>query len=206
MSFDVTSTEAATLLVLMAEARAVENSELATLGPSLSKSARDKLVDMGLVELVKTDRVVTLELTDKGWKYCGDLLGAEPPTRSTGSDRALFTVLSGLRRWLDRSDIRLSEIFSPRVEDRGPDGLESRVRSAYQRLAREPGSAVRLVRLRQELRDVPRSELDDALVRLRRAPDVSLIPEENQKTLTDEDRSAAVTVGNQHNHLLAIEQ
>lgn len=212
MSFDVTTTEAATLLVLMAEARAVKNSELSSLGPSLSKPARDKLVDMGLVELGRTDRVVTLELTDKGWKYCGDLLGAEPPTRSTGSDRALYTVLAGLRRWLDQSDIRPSEIFFPRTEEReltarpAPVSLEDRVRLAYGQLAKEPGSPVRLVRLRHELSDIARDDLDGALARLRRAPDVSLIPEENQKTLTAEDRIAAVTVGNQQNHLLAIEQ
>ena len=48
-------------------------------------------------------------------------------------------------------------------------------------------------------------DLDDALARLRRAADVSLIPEENQKTLTDEERAAAVVVGNQQNHLLSIE-
>ena len=43
------------------------------------------------------------------------------------------------------------------------------------------------------------------IARLRRAADVSLIPEENQKTLTDEERAAAVVVGNQQNHLLSIE-
>ena len=65
---------------------------------------------------------------------------------------------------------------------------------------------MRLSRLRPALSDISRADLDEALARLRRAPDVSLIPEENQKTLTDEDRAAAVDVGNQQNHLLAIEQ
>ncbi|WP_336620130.1 hypothetical protein [Rhodococcus sp. G-MC3] len=207
----MTSSEAAVLLVLMAEARAVSNSELAVLGPKLEKPSRDKLVRMGLVEIDSSDRPISVELTDKGWKYCGDLIGADPLVRSTGSDRALFTVLAGFRRWLDRSDVRPSEIFIPRAKvpmdtvSAGPGNIESRIRAAYARLAREPGTPVRLSRLRPELSDVPRAELDSALARLRRAPDVSLIPEENQKTLTDDDRAAAVLVGNQHNHLLAIE-
>jgi hypothetical protein len=38
-----------------------------------------------------------------------------------------------------------------------------------------------------------------------RSPGVSLIPEENQKTLTAEDRAAAVEIGDQDKHLIAIE-
>ena len=48
-------------------------------------------------------------------------------------------------------------------------------------------------------------ELDDALTQMHRTPGVSLIPEENQKTLTDEDHAAAVEIGNQAKHLIAIE-
>ena len=131
----------------------------------------------------------------------------------------MFTVLAGLRRWLDRTDSRPADVFSPRGDEAAPDepaidekavgsdtvDIEASIRAAYARIAREPGSTVRLSRLRNELRDITRSDLDDALARLRRAADVSLIPEENQKTLTDEERAAAVVVGNQQNHLLSIE-
>lgn len=124
----------------------------------------------------------------------------------------MFTVLAGLRRWLDRTDSRPADVFSPRGDETAPldssdktVDIEASIRAAYASLAREPGSTVRLSRLRNELRDIPRADLDDALARLRRAADVSLIPEENQKTLTDEERAAAVVVGNQQNHLLSIE-
>ncbi|MGV8873993.1 MAG: hypothetical protein ACOH2Q_15785 [Rhodococcus sp. (in: high G+C Gram-positive bacteria)] len=114
---------------------------------------------------------------------------------------------------MDQSGSRPSEIFFPRTEpalaEKADDpetvDIEASIRTAYARLAREPGSTVRLSRLRNELQDIPRTDLDDALARLRRADDVSLIPEENQKTLTDEERAAAVVVGNQQNHLLSIE-
>lgn len=209
---DLNGTEAAVLLVLMAEASPVKNSELKAMGPELAKASRDKLKNAGLVEVNSSVRPMTLELTDKGWRVCGELIGGEPPARSTGAGKAMFTVLAGLRRWLDRTDARPADVFSPRTEEPEPVektetavDIEASIRAAYAGLAREPGSTVRLSRLRNELRDIPRTDLDDALARLRRAPDVSLIPEENQKTLTDEERAAAVVVGNQQNHLLSIE-
>lgn len=209
---DLNGTEAAVLLVLMAEASPVKNSELKAMGPELAKPSRDKLKNAGLVEVNSSVRPMTLELTDKGWRVCGELIGGEPPARSTGAGKAMFTVLAGLRRWLDRTDARPADVFSPRTEEPEPVektdttvDIEASIRAAYAGLAREPGSTVRLSRLRNELRDIPRTDLDDALARLRRAPDVSLIPEENQKTLTDEERAAAVVVGNQQNHLLSIE-
>jgi len=207
----LTNSEAAVLLVLMAEARAVSNPDLARLGPQLGKASREKLAHMGLIEVGASNRQLSVELTDRGWKYCTDLMGTDPVDGSNGSDRALFTVLAGIRRWLDQSGSRPSEIFSPRPENKASEktdttvDIEGSIRTAYARLAREPGCTVRLSRLRNELRDIPRSDLDDALARLRRAADVSLIPEENQKTLTDEERAAAVVVGNQQNHLLSIE-
>jgi hypothetical protein len=209
---DLNGTEAAVLLVLMAEASPVKNSELRAMGPELAKPSRDKLKNAGLIEVNSSVRPMTLELTDKGWRTCGDLIGGEPPARSTGAGKAMFTVLAGLRRWLDRTDSRPADVFSPRSDEPAPVertdttvDIEASIRAAYARLAIEPGSTVRLSRLRNELRDIPRTDLDDALARLRRAADVALIPEENQKTLTDEERAAAVVVGNQQNHLLSIE-
>ena len=209
---DLNGTEAAVLLVLMAEASPVKNSALKTLGPELPKSSRDKLTNAGLIEVNTSVRPMTLELTDKGWRVCGELIGGEPPARSTGAGKALFTVLAGVRRWFDRTDTRPADVFSPRANAAAStDGIdatvdvEAAIRAAYSRLAREPGSTVRLSRLRSQLPEIPRTELDDALARLRRCEDVSLIPEENQKTLTEEERAAAVFVGNQHNHLLSIE-
>lgn len=208
---DLTGTEAAVLLVLMAEATAVPNPQLNSLGPELKKASRDKLKDSGLIEVGRAGRSMTLELTDKGWRACADLMGTAPPARSSGPGKALFTVLAGLRRWFDETDTRPADIFSPRTAATASpsapsiDDVEARIRETYARLVRGPGTAVRLSRLRPELSDIPRDALDAALARLRRAPDVSLIPEENQKTLTADDHAAAVVVGNQRNHLIEIE-
>lgn len=221
---ELTGTEVAALMVLMAEARTVRNPEFKELASDLKKPSRDKLVRMGAVEVGKEGRTMTLELTDKGWKMCHDLMGSQPPPQAS---KALFTVLAGLRRWLDREDRRPAEVFFPRdtpatIEPiptpanavvtpavreqvpRTPAEVEARVRAAYADLAREPGAYLRLSRLRPALDGIPRADQDSALVLLQRQRGVNLIPEENQKTLTDEDRAAAVLVGNQHNHLLAI--
>lgn len=91
----------------------------------------------------------------------------------------------------------------PDARQADPD-IEVRVRKAYAELADKPGAWVSLTRLRPLLADVPRDVLDDVLRRMNRLPDVTLIPETNQKGLTDLDREAAVTVGDQDKHLLWI--
>jgi hypothetical protein len=75
----------------------------------------------------------------------------------------------------------------------------------YSRLVAQPGGWLGLAKLRAELVDVPRTELDATLVRMYQVPGVSLIPEENQKTLTATDREAAVQIGLQDKHLIAIQ-
>ncbi|MEU0517753.1 hypothetical protein [Streptosporangium sp. NPDC006007] len=82
--------------------------------------------------------------------------------------------------------------------------IEVRVRVAYSELAGEPGTWVSLTRLRPLLGDVSRAEVDDMLRRMNRMPDVNIVPESNQKTLTQQDREAAVTIGDQDKHLLSI--
>lgn len=209
---ELTGTEQAVLLVLMAEARPVRNPELATLGPKLEKPYRDRLADRGLIEVTTEGRTMVLELTDPGWRTCAKLFGADTPERPSGQGKALYTVLRALRRYFDRVDLAPGDVFLPLDDgppegdpDPGGDDIEARVRAAYVRLAATDGGWVDLVRLRAGLPDVSKHELDVALTRMYRMPGVSLIPEENQKTLTDEDRAAAVEIGDQDKHLIAIE-
>ena len=83
--------------------------------------------------------------------------------------------------------------------------VEDRIRSAYNVASGfEPGTWVNLTDIRLWLRDVPRDVQDAALHALERCPDVNLVPESNQKTLTQADRDAAVWIGEQAKHLLWI--
>lgn len=193
-------------MVLMAESRPVPNPELAVLGPALDKPGRDKLNRLGLIESERVDRRYVHELTDRGWALCRDIVTAGPPPRATGAARALHTVLGALGRYLDRSELSMADLFWPAGTGPhpGPETTEDRIRSAYHRLAARPGGWVALSRLRAEL-DASREDVDAALKSLFRTAGVSLIPEENQKTLTDADRAAAVVIGDRPKHLIAIE-
>ena len=146
---------------------------------------------------------MVLELTDRGWATCAAIIGAEVPPQSKGQGRALYTVLRALRRHFDRENLAPADVF---VELDDTVDVEAEVRAAYVRLASRAGGWVDLVRLRAELPDVSKHELDEALTRMYRIPGVSLVPEENQKTLTAEDRAAAIEIGDQAKHLIAIEK
>ncbi len=205
---ELTGSEQAVLLVLMAESRPVSNPELERLGPKLDKRQRDRLNRLGLIESTGT-RPLVHELTDAGWAMCRALLGADTPPRSTGQGRALYTLLGALRRYFQHADLVPADVFLPagpsEQSDRATGDPEVRLRTAYTDLAARPGGWVSLLRLRQALPDLPRPTVDAALISLYQQPGVSLIPEENQKVLTPADRDAAVEIGNQDKHLIAIE-
>ncbi|MCW2685114.1 MAG: hypothetical protein JWR37_4 [Mycobacterium sp.] len=206
---ELTGSEQAVLLVLMAESRPVANPELNDLGPKLDKASREKLNRLRFIDSTQVGRSYVHELTDKGWRRCGELFGAPTPPRPSGQGKALYTLLNSLGRYFSRADLRAADVFWPAGTPEphaDADGVEDLVRRAYARLAAHPGDWVGLVRLRAELADVARPDLDAALVTLYRVPGVSLIPEENQKVLTAADRAAAVDIGDQDKHLIAIEQ
>src|SRR5439155_12369777 len=101
---------------------------------------------------------------------------------------------------LRRNGGDLSAIFGA-----GPDDVESLVRDTYRSLVREPGGWVSLADLRDKLAGVPAAAVDAALKQLVRQPDVILIPETDQSSLNARDREAAVRIGGEVKHLLAIE-
>jgi hypothetical protein len=188
----------------MAEARPVPNPDLVALGPKLDKPGRDKLNRLGLIESQRSGGRFVHELTDRGWHLWRDIFSDGPPARSTGLAKTLYTVLAALDRYLHGAELSLADVF-------GSDGreeqanIEERIRHVYASLTPRPGGWVSLTRLRTELADTPRAEVDDALHTLFRTPGVSLIPEENQKVLTAADRDAAVVIGDENKHLIAIE-
>lgn len=198
---DLTGTERAVLLVLMAESRPVPNPDLTALGPTLEKAGRDKLNKLGLIESDRTGGRFVHELTDRGWRLCRDILSAGPPTGATGPGKTLATILHGFERYLQRADLSLADVFWPDT----PSSPADRIRAAYSAVTARPGAWVALTTLRGHLDDLPRTDIDEALGELYRTGAISLIPEENQKVLTPADRAAALAVGNQAKHLISIE-
>lgn len=196
---DLTGTERAVLLVLMVQSRPVPNPQLIEYGPKLDKPGRDKLNDLKLIESERTGGRYVHTLTDRGWRLCRDILRAGAPPRAAGPAKTLYTVLGALDRYLTKADLSLAEVFWPDE----PQSTEARIRATYTHLAARPGAWIPLTRLRTELPDL--TDIDSTLTELYRTGAVSLIPEENQKALTPQDRAAALTVGGQAKHLMAIE-
>lgn len=210
---DLTPSEGAILMVLMVEAREVLNTELRDrYGLDVRKPQRDKLVRLHYVASRRSGRTVALQLDDKGWvRMQSDFDFKARGAAAVGA--ALTALHASLRdRLLARSGAaNLAELFAQsemRAELFGQSemraGLGPRVRTTYDALAQEPGAWVSLTRLRPFFADVPRADLDEALRELSRRDGVNIVPESNQKALTAADSEAALRLGGQENHLLAI--
>ncbi|MDI9898176.1 hypothetical protein QM797_25935 [Rhodococcus sp. IEGM 1381] len=226
MTTDLTFVERTTLLVLMAESRPVKNTELSTLGSRLEAIERKNLVSRRLITAPKVGRGLVLELTDAGWQLAAEEFKRLSVTSKLGG-KAYATLVLALIRHLERVGTEPNEVFLPVaaestppagdskpvitghvepevVEPPAPADVETRIRSAYHRLAREPKAFVSLTRLRADLAGLDRRAVDDTLSSLYREQKINLIPEANQKTLTDEDRSAALHIGGQNRHMVTI--
>ncbi|MGW5561233.1 hypothetical protein ACWER9_28935 [Micromonospora sp. NPDC003944] len=209
------------LVVLMVEARRVTNVELKELaGFTLTGKDNAKLVDLGLVDTDRTHRPFAHELTDEGWRVARQLHTAPPPKQGGSTTRSLFVVLSNLHRSLDRLRVSHGDFFKrtgaavaasepPRaapapVTPASAAEVEALVRSTYRDLATAPGAWVGLADVRDRLADTDRAALDAALRTMVGQEDVRIIPVANTKSLTARDRAAAVRIGNEDNHALAI--
>ncbi|MBB5963634.1 hypothetical protein [Planomonospora venezuelensis] len=214
----------------MIEAQEVSNPDLKERhGISLDGQNRLSLNKLKLVDSRKQGRAYAHILTDAGWAYLARELRARTlpmPRKGAGSavHRALLAWLPG---FLERTDQPLADVFQPydgsvpgSSEAASTDSpaaspapsasvpasvnVETRIRLAYAELAAKPGAWVSLAKIRPLLGDTERAEVDDTLRRMNRMPDVRVVPEENQKTLTPADREAAVVIGDQDKHFLAI--
>lgn len=85
-----------------------------------------------------------------------------------------------------------------------PADLAARIRAAYAELAGRPGAWVDLTDLRPLLSDVPKDELDKALVHLLEASEVNLEPDPLRSRVGAAQRAAAVRVDGEDRHKLAI--
>jgi hypothetical protein len=192
------------LVVLMAEAREVDNLELEALaGFGLTGANRTKLNDLGLVESRKVKQTFAHQLSEKGWRFMREIHLTEPNRQGRSALRSTHTLLVNLSRSLDRLQVSHGEFFKQTAPE--PDaGVESRIRTAYDGLAPAPGEWVGLADLRDRLADLDRSTVDTALRSLARRDGVRVIPVANTKSLTDRDRAAALRIGAEDNHTLAI--
>jgi hypothetical protein len=147
------------------------------------------------------------ELTETGWLWCRAELNAEAPPKAAKGYRLFYGLAQALDVFLTKSQREIADFFLPATppETPPPPGVDDQIRAVYATLASRPGGWVSLTRLRDALSEIPRDELDEALLRLDLEPRIDLIPEANQKTLSSADREAAIRIGGEDKHLLSID-
>ncbi|MFG2037864.1 hypothetical protein [Dactylosporangium sp. NPDC048998] len=207
------------LVVLMSEARELNNNELKELaGFALTGTDNAKLeTKLGLVATDRSHRPYSHQLTDRGWRVMRDLHTIEPPKAGKSASRTLLTLLGNIHRSLEQLQathgVKLSqgEFFRQQpgesVEFSGPqpgESAEARIRTAYAALAARPGDWVGLADLRDKLADLDRAAVDEALIGLLDRDDVRIIPVANTKALRRRDVEAALEIGGEANHTLSI--
>jgi hypothetical protein len=204
----LTLPERSALLALMTLTREVSNAGLADeLGITIEKKSRDRLVELGYIRAWQTGRYRAWmhELTDEGWRRGGEELGSPAPKGAPKATRLQYGLTRRVAAFMARSDLRVADIFALDDEPTVPHvDTADRIRAAYAALAAAPGSWVSLTRLRHAVADIPRADLDAALLRLVLEREVRLNPEFDQKTLTAADRAAALRMGGTDVHLISI--
>jgi hypothetical protein len=208
--------ETATLFVLLSENRAIPNPELRNeYGIELKPAPRTKLNKAGLLETTKEGRRLVHQITPAGIDWCETELvaGVALPTRPGPLVRTAFEILRLLVVDLRRRGIRLVDVFRPdgaettaKTVDEEPVSLESLIRRAYGELSVKPQDWVRLAKLRPRLDGAEKDEVDHALLTMVRTGLVHLAPDSNRKVLTDADHAAAIRIGSENKHLIAIEE
>jgi hypothetical protein len=195
----------AALFALMGAAREISNTELQELaGFRIDGQLRRTLNERRLVTSTRQgNKPFVHELTDAGWKRCEAELAGEPPDGSGHLGGALYMVLDGLCRYLEREDKVLAEVFRPYTP---PEPVtDAKVAAAYQHLAERQGDWVRLAELRPLLNGAPRDKVDQLLKHMSKAGRAHLAPDHDPKSVTAADRAAAIRIGDEDNHLLVVE-
>jgi len=190
MADDLTPTDYAFLILLKIEGREISNTEMDNIhGVRLIGEDFARLNGRGYVDSDTKRRPYRHTLHPNGSKLLDSPLKVAKEDKQ--KENPLWAALSALH------ECHLPDGSRPRT-------LDERIRAAYADLATQPGAWVSLSRLRPLFDEVSKADLDTALRRLLDAPDVNLEPEPNQKTLTVKDRRAAVRIGGEDRHLLAI--
>jgi hypothetical protein len=90
-------------------------------GLTILKRDRDSLTDLGLIDVRKSGPSLVLELTDRGWAWCAQELGAPQEPRLRNTNAALSALSIGIDRYMRRNMLTPADLFTD--DDRLKDGL-----------------------------------------------------------------------------------
>ena len=216
MAAELTSAEYAYLIILKAEGGKLSNTEMHKIYEVRLKGLDyQKLNADGYVVTTVKPTPYRHAITDKGLKALKVPLAIEQgrvpegEKRSPGERQLFWAAMVAQQKLLSGAPERVStdppaQVSAAVTEIEEPVDLDGRIRDAYTKLAGGPGKWVSLTALRPLVGDVSKSELDKALVAMLDAPDVRLEPEPFGHRIGAEERSAAVHIGGEDRHKLAI--
>jgi hypothetical protein len=192
------------LVALMLHVTEASNPDLRKLyRVTIDRSARDQLAGEKLITWRKGLRgAIFHELTEQGWIRSKEELTAVPPDGVGAAWHLLYGTFRHLNALMIQNGYQVADVFAR--PDRGPRSIADRVRQAYAELADKPGDLVSLARLRDEMPDVPRGELDEVLLEMDRQRAIQLDPDPNRKALSDRAKQAAIPLGGEDMHLITI--
>jgi hypothetical protein len=154
---------------------------------------------------IRHTNAIWIELTDAGWAWANDHLDAVLPGKTQSAGPILHAWLSHLQGFIRRRGIALAELIGSEPPEPPIADLEERIRRACLQLT---GGArhvrVHLHQLRRVLSDVPRAELDAALLAMQRDAKLVLFNLDNQREITAEDRQAALYIAGEPRYVLRL--
>ncbi|MDQ3404628.1 MAG: hypothetical protein M3548_14765 [Actinomycetota bacterium] len=184
--------ERSALLALVTFLDEASNTDIAgRYGFTIDKTVRVRLEGLGYLTSRRgtaPGKPYVHELTDLGARRVRDELAATTPDGAPRAYRLMYGLFPYLDGFMRGAKVELADIFRDHDESVDPEpatDVEGRIRETYGVLAAEPAAWVNLNRVRGALADLSRHDVDQALLRLDLRPRVYLIPESNQKTLTD---------------------
>ncbi|QSB06030.1 hypothetical protein [Natronoglycomyces albus] len=207
------------LLALMLVRDEISNTDFEKqFGFTIVGKQRVRLEKSGYIASRKVGRTFHCELTDEGWHRVEQEMSSPAPKGTPRQQRIDYALRNAFAAHMRAMNVHLADIATaahtesappsdptpaPEPEATTGHANDTALFTAYESLAEAPGSWVQLHQLRSKLAG-ERSTVDDLLRQLFRARRIDLIPEVNQKTLTPQDRAAAIVVGGEDKHLIAI--
>lgn len=198
--------------------------------PGISKKERDELFQAGFIKPDKRGRATYLQLKDYAWDWAVKNLDAKISDRTPAAGPVLQKVLTLLKNYMQTGNVSLYEFVHAKPRENkdesdsitcSPPGavpetpasaactpaeLELKIRNAYfQASGGEARKQIRLRQLRNNLRDLPRSVLDDTLCRMKSDHKIILYPLDDPLEITPADQEAALTIAGRNNHIIILE-
>lgn len=93
---------------------------------------------------------------------------------------------------------------APAAPVAAPQSIETQIRSIYDSLARETGDWVNIADIRDALSSRSRAEVDAALRELEQRRDVNIVPQADERNLSQRTRDGGINIGNQVKHFIAM--